>query len=141
MTDYRVAVEAVIQHEGKILLVKRGANQEVAPDVWNVPACKIGFDETTRDAVKRCCIEQTNLPVRVERELKQRAFRVVAPQGEAPRLIFTYLVTPKVALNKFNLSPKHSASVWVTPQDIEDSKYDSLMPELSHIIAKLNEEN
>jgi len=60
VSSYRVAVEALIYHEGKILLVKRAEHNEVAPGVWNVPACKIGFEETTLDAVKRCCIEQTN---------------------------------------------------------------------------------
>jgi ADP-ribose pyrophosphatase len=46
--DYRIAVEAIIVHEGKALLAKRADN-----GAWYVPAGKAKYEETPKEAVIR----------------------------------------------------------------------------------------
>ncbi|HEY8390519.1 MAG TPA: NUDIX domain-containing protein, partial [Clostridia bacterium] len=43
--NYRISVEIILLHEGKVLLTKRAPHCKVAPNVWNVPAGKIKYDE------------------------------------------------------------------------------------------------
>jgi len=54
--DYRIAVEAIIVHEGKVLLAKRADN-----GAWYVPAGKAKYEETPKEAVIREVREETNL--------------------------------------------------------------------------------
>jgi len=46
--DYRIAVEAIIVHDGKVLLTRRADN-----GAWYVPAGKAKYEETPREAIVR----------------------------------------------------------------------------------------
>jgi len=43
--NYRISVEIILLHEGKVLLTKRAEHCKVAPNVWNVPAGKVKYEE------------------------------------------------------------------------------------------------
>ena len=62
--DYpRVGVGAIVLHEGRVLLVKRG--QAPALGLWSVPGGLVDLGETTVDAARREVEEECGLKVRI----------------------------------------------------------------------------
>jgi 8-oxo-dGTP diphosphatase len=62
--DYpRVGVGAIVLHEGRVLLVKRGHAPGVG--LWSVPGGLVDVGETTVDAARREVEEETGLKVRI----------------------------------------------------------------------------
>lgn len=59
----RVGVGAIVLHEGRVLLVKRG--QAPALGLWSVPGGLVDVGETTVDAARREVEEECGLKVRV----------------------------------------------------------------------------
>jgi ADP-ribose pyrophosphatase YjhB (NUDIX family) len=62
--DYpRVGVGAIVLHEGRVLLVKRG--KAPALGLWSVPGGLVHLGETTVDAARREVEEECGLKVRI----------------------------------------------------------------------------
>ena len=62
--DYpRVGVGAIVLHEGRVLLVKRGHAPGLG--LWSVPGGLVDVGETTVDAARREVDEETGLTVRI----------------------------------------------------------------------------
>ena len=59
----RVGVGAIVLHEGRVLLVKRGRAPGL--DLWSVPGGLVELGETTVDAARREVAEETGLKVRI----------------------------------------------------------------------------
>lgn len=59
----RVGVGAIVIHEGRVLLVRRG--RAPALGLWSVPGGLVELGETTVDAARREVEEETGLDVRV----------------------------------------------------------------------------
>jgi 8-oxo-dGTP diphosphatase len=59
----RVGVGAIVIHEGRVLLVRRG--RAPALGLWSVPGGLVELGETTLDAARREVEEETGLDVRI----------------------------------------------------------------------------
>lgn len=131
--DYRIAVEAVILHDGKALLTRRADN-----GAWYVPAGKAKYEETPREAIIRETREETNLEADSIAELHVRAFRGRRASGDFYRVMFTYLVRPRNDdISGFRLNGEHTEHAWVDEHEIGDPRYDSLQPEVRRIISEV----
>jgi 8-oxo-dGTP diphosphatase len=82
----RVAVGAIVLHEGALLMVKRG--KEPGKGLWTVPGGSLELGEYIKDAVAREVFEETGLHVRSEELLG--IFEVV---GEHHYVILDHLAT------------------------------------------------
>ena len=62
--DYaRVGVGAVILHEDKVLLVRRGKSPSFGK--WSVPGGLVELGETTREAIAREIVEECGIKIRI----------------------------------------------------------------------------
>ncbi|KAL9010022.1 MAG: hypothetical protein Q9173_005006 [Seirophora scorigena] len=64
----KIVIGAIIilteEHEERILVLKRAANEEILPNIWEIPGGKVeDTDATILDAVKREVLEETSLTV------------------------------------------------------------------------------
>ncbi len=59
-----LVVSALIEDEGKVLLIKRKKNKSF-PDFWGIPTGKVKPGEKLEDAIKREVKEETNLRIEV----------------------------------------------------------------------------
>jgi ADP-ribose pyrophosphatase YjhB (NUDIX family) len=135
--NYRVAVEVMLKVDGKLLLMKRAPNCDVAPGVWSVPAGKVKYEEIPLKAVVRECFEETGIHVKIVREIDCRAFKTQIRGEEAFRLVYAYLVELVDGTNcEVKLSDEHKEFAWVDKNEIEDKKYESLQKEVKEAILK-----
>lgn len=132
----RLAVEAVIVHDGKVLLAKRAPQCKVAPNVWNVPAGKVKLLETSRDAVVRESLEETGLAVRVHRLICESAFSMKSGDETVYRNMFTYHVVPEESV-EVTLNDEHTEYAWVSKLELANVKYDSMNERLRKLIAEV----
>ena len=133
--NYRVAVEAMLKVDEKLLLMKRAPNCDVAPGAWSVPAGKVKYEETPIKAVVRECLEETSIETKVVREIDCRTFKTQIRGEEAFRLVYAYLLEAIDGNNsEVELSDEHTEFAWVDKNEIEDEKYQSLQKEVKKAI-------
>lgn len=61
--DHKVAAGVLVEHEGKVLLVRRAVNPRTG--MWTFPAGFVEFDENPAEAAVRECREEAGLEVKV----------------------------------------------------------------------------
>lgn len=86
----RIAVDALIIRENKILLIKRAV--EPFKDLWALPGGGIDFDETAEEALYKEVLEETGLEV-----LSSKFLKVYTDPKRDPKQVITlsYLVETK----------------------------------------------
>ncbi|MFO7153042.1 MAG: NUDIX hydrolase [Bacillota bacterium] len=133
--NYRIAVEIILMHEGKVLLTKRAPHCKVAPNVWNVPAGKVKYDEIPIEGMYREAKEEINLDVELVEELSVRNLKSKSGDEDIYRVVFTYLVKPKGGdISPLKLNDEHTELAWVTKEDLEDPKYAMLHEDIRKIL-------
>lgn len=138
--NYRVSVEIVILHDGAVLLTKRSSDCIVAPDVWNVPAGKVKYEETPMQALFREAKEEIDAEIDFIRELSVRTFRAETKVEPIYRLVYTYLVRLKSNDRKnVTLNEKHSELCWVTKEELDNPRFASLGNVLRDLIRNVLE--
>jgi 8-oxo-dGTP diphosphatase len=117
--NYRVAVELVFLHDGKILLTKRTPKSK-----WGVPSGKVKYEETPVEAVFREAKEETNLGIEIVHQLDVRAIQFHKCDEKVYRLVFTYLVKPKNDnIAHLLLNDEHCDYVWVAAAELNRGNY------------------
>jgi ADP-ribose pyrophosphatase len=83
----RVAVGAVVTHQGKVLLVLRG--QPPAKDMWAIPGGSVNLGETLQAAAEREVLEETGLKIKAGEVIY--TFDAIV-RDEAGRVQFHYVI-------------------------------------------------
>jgi len=114
----RVGVGAIVIHEGRVLLVRRG--RAPALGLWSVPGGLVELGETTVDAARREVEEETGLDVRIA-GLVGVLDRVTRDAGGRVRyhwVLVDYLAYPQS--NDTITAGSDAAEVrWVTIDEVE----------------------
>lgn len=136
--SFSISVESIIMrntgNSREILLVKRAPDCKVAPGVWNVPAGKVKLLETTRTAVERETLEETQLPIKIIKLITEHAFEVKVGNEIASRNMFTYLTESTNPSDKVVINHEHTDFKWVSRDELDNGEYASLMPRLKECI-------
>jgi 8-oxo-dGTP diphosphatase len=94
--DYpRVGVGAIVLHEGRVLLVKRGRPPGVGR--WSLPGGLVDLGESTADAARREVVEECGIDVRVEgvAGMVERIIRDDAGRVRYHYVLIDYLAYPE----------------------------------------------
>jgi 8-oxo-dGTP diphosphatase len=94
--DYpRVGVGAIVLHEGRVLLVKRGRPPGVGK--WSLPGGLVDLGESTADAARREVVEECGIDVRVEgvAGMVERIIRDDAGRVRYHYVLIDYLAYPE----------------------------------------------
>lgn len=115
----RVAVGAVVFHQGQVLLVLR--NQEPSKGFWAIPGGSVHLGETLQAAAEREVLEETGLSIRAGEVIY--TFEVIQ-RDAAGRVLYHYVILDLAAEP---LDPDHvlaaaddvSAAGWFSQADLE----------------------
>ncbi len=111
------AVKAVIEKEGKILLLQRSKKLR-GEENWDLPGGLIENDQTPEETLKREILEELSLNIRVVRPLGTWSFlrildgKIVSVQN--------YLCQISDPAFEIKLSEEHSAYEWILPSEINN---------------------
>ncbi len=113
-----IAQKAIIEHNGKILLVKEAPNNEgTNPGLWDLPGGRIAFGEKPIDALRREVREEVGLDIEVERPVYLDEWR---PKIEnLQRQIVGAYVVCRAKSNQVRLSGDHAEFQWLNPRDAQ----------------------
>ncbi|MCD6193999.1 MAG: NUDIX hydrolase [Candidatus Aminicenantes bacterium] len=129
----RLAVGAVVFHQGRVLLVKR--DNPPGRGSWAIPGGSVRWGETLREAVIRELQEETGLTVRPGEIVD--ILEIIEPnqQGE---IIYHYLIVDfQAEYLRGELHPGDDAAAggWFTPEEAARLK---LTPSTRRLLRKLN---
>jgi ADP-ribose pyrophosphatase len=87
-----VAVGAVVFHDDRVLLVRRG--QPPSHDLWAIPGGKVGLGETLQEAAEREILEETGVIIHARRPIF--TFDLLE-KDEKGRIRFHYVIVDLIA--------------------------------------------
>jgi len=117
--DYpRVGVGAIVLHEGRVLLVKRGRAPGL--DLWSVPGGLVELGETTVEAACREVAEETGLKVRIAGVvgLLDRVTRDAEGRVRYHWVLIDYLAMPE-STETLRAGSDAAEVRWVTIDEVE----------------------
>lgn len=117
--DYpRVGVGAIVLHEGRVLLVRRGRAPGL--DLWSVPGGLVELGETTVEAACREVAEETGLKVRIAGVvgLLDRVTRDAEGRVRYHWVLVDYLAVPE-STETLRAGSDAAEVRWVTIDEVE----------------------
>jgi len=124
MTDkpviQRVVVGAVVfNKEGKLLIVQRNKDEDIYPEMWELPSGKREFLETSNDALVREVKEEVGIDIKVIQPFSVFEYQIEKPDQLRDSTQINFIVTADSTDVK--LSEEHQAFAWISKDEI--SKY------------------
>ena len=131
----RVAVGALVLHEGKILLVERG--KPPAQGVWALPGGRVKWGETLVEAIKREVKEETGIEIDVGEIIYTFDSITQSALGEIDYhyVIIDFLAHPIEPVGLPQASDDAADAAWVTPAQIDTLPMSQTTLELIHKIV------
>lgn len=113
MIKFNVGVKAIIEHEGKVLLLRKN-------DFWDTPGGRIDGDETTEATLHRELVEELPGIVNVRVGKLLHVVRLPGmPFGDHGLFLVWYQVTANFP-NGVQLSDEHQEYRWCTREEVAE---------------------
>lgn len=131
--QFYIAVKGIIRRgDGKILVLKRSAEDDHLPGVWETVGGGIEHEETPQEALKREILEETGLSVTIGEPFNVFTFR--KDTGEF-KVGITFLCD--MMGGEVRLSHEHSDYRWIVPGAFQDlASIPSLYQEIADYAQK-----
>jgi ADP-ribose pyrophosphatase len=132
----RVGAGAIVIHEGKILLVKRGV--EPGKGLWAIPGGTLRLGETLRECAAREILEETGVTIAVGECVY--VFDLIE-RDEDGKIRFHFVVADFAALyvsGEPQGADDADGAGWVAPEDLEDLPVSQNTLKALHSLGFLN---
>jgi len=122
---FHVAVKAIIQYEGKVLILKRSEYDSVNAFLWEFPGGRIHFGEELQDALSREVKEETGLIVSVGETLFATNCEICETRH---CVIILYLC--KLEEGTISLSEEHTEYIWADRLQLQEFLHKPILEDL-----------
>lgn len=127
----------VISDQGKILLMKRAANETHLQNFWDVPGGSLNHGELPEEALKREVMEEASIEIEVVKPVNTWTYM---HDNCVHRFGATYLCIPES--QDIKLSGEHTEFRWVTVKELDDlAMYDELREGVKLAYSNWKEKN
>ncbi len=124
ITKYVVGVVVAIEHNGKVLAMKRAANEDAAPGAWELPSGKVELSERPYDTACREVIEECGIKTKIE---MQPMDAIQSKRNDEPMILIIYRA--KYLEGNVKLSEEHDEYAWLSPDEFAvRTPFASLVP-------------
>jgi 8-oxo-dGTP diphosphatase len=115
----KVVVGGVIFNDNKVLIVQRNSNEDVFPNLWELPSGKKEVLETADDALIREIFEETGIKVKIIMPFDIFNYQIEKPDAIKDSTQINYLV--KLENNsEVKLSSEHQKFAWINEAEVDD---------------------
>ena len=121
--EFQIGVKALIENNGKILLIKRSSKYGEMQGYWDIPGGRIKFGEEPEEGLRREVLEETGLKID---KLNGILDASTVWKDEAKHIVrITYLCQ---SIEKdIKTSNEHTEIAWTKPFDINFALKDQLI--------------
>lgn len=136
----KIVLGGVVMKEGKVLILQRHRNEDIYPNMWELPSGKRDPLEPSENSLIREVKEETGLDVKIMMPFSVFDYQIEKPNEIRDSTQINFLVTP-VNDKDVVLSEEHQEFAWITREEID--KYDiteatkSVIRKAFEIISKL----
>jgi 8-oxo-dGTP diphosphatase len=130
MQQFFIGVKAIIEHDGKILLIKRSDKYKGISGIWDIPGGRLEFGEEPEDGLRREVMEETGIKLTGINRILDAS--TVYNDDEKHIVRITYLCTAEV--KEMKLSNEHTEFIWVDPKKIDFKIEDRLLEKALSLI-------
>lgn len=115
----KVAIKAIIEKDGKILILKRSSAEDVYENLWDIPGGRMEFGELPNEAIKREIMEETNL----ESEIIS-PFAVWSFMAKPDLQVVGITMIAKYVSGEVKLSKEHTEFRWIDAKEFSKLEAD-----------------
>jgi len=111
----KVVLGAVIFYKDKVLIIQRSANEDVLPNLWELPSGKKENLEDAQDSLKREIMEETGIEIEPIMPFDIFNYQVKKEDLIKDSTQINYLVRPVNSTNKpqVKISSEHQNYAWI----------------------------
>lgn len=128
----RIILAGIIIHDDKVLLLQRNHNEDVYPDMWELPSGKKEFLEGHNKALLREVKEESGLNVEIVMPVSVFDYKI-EKSGEIFDSVQINFLLKSIGDLRVVLSDEHQAFAWLSLADLE--KY-NISKETKNVIVK-----
>src|SRR3990167_8311886 len=113
----KIIVAGIIISGGKVLIIQRSSDEEVFPNIWEIPSGKREFFEKSQDAIVREVKEETGIDIEVLIPVGVFEFKVEKENETRDSTQISFLCKP-IGSVEVKLSEEHQNFAWVKENEI-----------------------
>lgn len=130
----KIIVAGAVFHQGKVLIIQRGADEEAFPDFWELPGGKREIFENSQNALVREVKEETGLDVEPVRPLSVFEFKVEKTKEFRDFTQITFLCK-LIGKSGVELSGEHQNYAWIKNDEID--RYSPMSDEIKNVLTNV----
>lgn len=115
----KIIVAGLIEHQGKFLIIQRSANEEVFPNLWEIPSGKREQFESSKDALVREIKEEVDVDIESISPVDVFEFKVEKESEVRDSTQISFLCRPTNE-PKVKLSDEHQNFAWISESEIDN---------------------
>ncbi|MBI4099725.1 NUDIX domain-containing protein [Candidatus Microgenomates bacterium] len=128
----RIILAGIVFLDGKILIIQRSKEDDVFPELWEVPSGKREPLESSTSALKREVKEETGLDIEPVMPTDVFEFQVEKPDEIRDATQISFIVKP-IGSTEVKLSSEHQNYAWINQDGLENY---NLSKETKNILQK-----
>ncbi len=128
----KIIIAGVVIQDEKILIIQRGTDEDIFPNLWEIPSGKREHFEKSQDALAREFKEETGIKVRPIMPVDVFEFRVEKEDEIRDATQISFLCKP-IGKPNIKLSHEHQNFAWIKENELD--KY-NLSKETKEAISK-----
>lgn len=113
----KVVLAAVIMKDDKILILQRSKDEDIFPNMWELPSGKKEPLETSETALLREAKEETGLDIKIIMPFFVFDYQIEKPEEIRDSTQINFLATP-IGNTQIKLSSEHQNFAWIQEDEV-----------------------
>lgn len=106
----------IFNPEGKLLIIQRNKDEDIYPEMWELPSGKREFLESSTNALVREAKEEVGLDIKVAQPFSVFEYQIEKPDQLRDSTQINFIVTTDSTDVK--LSGEHQAFAWISENEV-----------------------
>lgn len=112
-----VLAGVVFNKQGQVLILQRSADEDIYPEMWELPSGKREYFESSQDSLVREIKEETGLDVKIIQPCSVFEYKIEKPTEIRDSTQINFIVTSESS--EVKTSNEHQDFVWISESEIE----------------------